>query len=388
MPRPEYGELAPHFITASNQRSDYNFYSVAGRNVLLWFAVSTSRPHTRALLDFMQRHRPVFDDTQLSLFIISSDPQDQAQARVQDAIPGIRVLWDFDLQVAQRYGLIEASRTRPGKRVLRDGMVLLDPNLRGLRWFDTRQPASQLWAERQDALKRMGPPVEGAASPQAPVLILPRIFEPDFCRELIAYYESRGGSDSGYMRTRPDGSIEGVIDYRFKRRRDCIIEEEALAAEARRRIQLRLMPEIAKAFRFQVTRMERYLVACYDGNEGGYFLPHRDNDGTGHRQFAVTLNLNTEDYEGGDLKFPEYGQQTYRAPSGGACVFSCFLLHEATPVTRGTRYAFLPFLYDEASARLRERNNARYVDPKHHYSATPRAAAAPRSPLAESAVEH
>lgn len=113
--------------------------------------------------------------------------------------------------------------------------------------------------------------------------------------------------------------------------------------------------------------MERYLIACYDSKEGGYFRPHRDNDGNGHRQFAVTLNLNSEDYEGGDLKFPEYGQQVYRAPTGGACVFSCFLLHEATPVTRGTRYAFVPFLYDEESAKIREQNNARYVDPKHHY---------------------
>jgi hypothetical protein len=37
-------------------------------------------------------------------------------------------------------------------------------------------------------------------------------------------------------------------------------------------------------------------------------------------------------------------------------VFSCSLLHEATPVTAGERYAFLPFLYDEAGAKLREKN--------------------------------
>ena len=37
-------------------------------------------------------------------------------------------------------------------------------------------------------------------------------------------------------------------------------------------------------------------------------------------------------------------------------VFSCSLLHEATPVTKGTRYAFLPFLFDEAGARIREQN--------------------------------
>ena len=29
---------------------------------------------------------------------------------------------------------------------------------------------------------------------------------------------------------------------------------------------------------------------------------------------------------------------------------------EATKVTKGRRYAFLPFLYDDAAARIRERN--------------------------------
>ena len=82
---------------------------------------------------------------------------------------------------------------------------------------------------------------------------------------------------------------------------------------------------------------------------GGFFKPHRDNTtaGTAHRRFAVTINLNAGDYEGGDLRFPEFGSRTYRAPTGGAVVFSCALLHEATPVTRGKRYAFLPFLYDD-----------------------------------------
>jgi hypothetical protein len=32
------------------------------------------------------------------------------------------------------------------------------------------------------------------------------------------------------------------------------------------------------------------------------------------------------------------------------------LLHEATAVTRGKRYMFLPFLYDEDAAKIREQN--------------------------------
>lgn len=35
-----------------------------------------------------------------------------------------------------------------------------------------------------------------------------------------------------------------------------------------------------------------------------------------------------------------------------ATVFSCPLMHEARPVTRGRRYACLPFLYHEADALI------------------------------------
>ncbi len=68
------------------------------------------------------------------------------------------------------------------------------------------------------------------------------------------------------------------------------------------------------------------------------------------------MNLNTGEYEGGELRFPEFGPRTYRAPSGGAVVFSCSLLHEALPVVKGRRYAYVPFLYDEAGEELRLRN--------------------------------
>jgi len=43
--------------------------------------------------------------------------------------------------------------------------------------------------------------------------------------------------------------------------------------------------------------------------------------------FALTLNLN-EGYEGGHLRFPEYGAYLYRPGAGGAVVFSGSHLHE------------------------------------------------------------
>src|SRR5262249_879140 len=130
----------------------------------------------------------------------------------------------------------------------------------------------------------------------------------------------------------------------------------------------RLLPEVERFFQYQATRMDRQIVSCYDSAIGGHFYRHRDNINAGaqHRRFAVTINLN-KDYDGGDLIFPEFGRRCYRAPHGGAIVFSCGALHEVTPVTRGKRYAFLAFLYGEADAARREANNARLHDREARY---------------------
>ena len=88
-------------------------------------------------------------------------------------------------------------------------------------------------------------------------------------------------------------------------------------------------------------------------------MAHRDNTtkGTSHRRFAVTINLNAAEYEGGELWFPEYGKRLYKPATGSAVVFSCSLLHEARPVTKGIRFALLPFLYDDAAAAIRRANS-------------------------------
>ena len=202
------------------------------------------------------------------------------------------------------------------------------------------------------------------AAVQAPVLVVPRIFEPQLCQALIAYYNQHGGEESGFMRE-VKGRTTLINDDSFKRRRDQEILDQELRNAAMYRIHDRLAPEIAKAFQFQATRIERHIIACYNSTSGGFFRPHRDNTtkGTAHRKFAVSLNLNTGEYEGGCLRFPEFGRQTYTAPAGGAIVFSCSLLHEATAVTKGSRYAYLPFLYDDAAAKIRERNQ-QFLDEK------------------------
>jgi predicted 2-oxoglutarate/Fe(II)-dependent dioxygenase YbiX len=101
--------------------------------------------------------------------------------------------------------------------------------------------------------------------------------------------------------------------------------------------------------------MEGVRIGCYDAAEQGYFRAHHDNTtpATEHRRFAITINLNTGDYQGGALRFPDYGPQLYVPPVGGAVVFSCSLLHEVLPVTAGRRFGLFTFFSTEADEQAR-----------------------------------
>ncbi len=342
------GDPVPWFRAASPSNPQYDFSSAAGRFIVLCFFGSAADPVARSALDLVIRNREIFDDSKLCFFGISIDPADAAEQRVRQMIPGIRLFWDFDRAICRRYGLFADNDA------LRRCWLVLDPMLRVV---------AQAGLSEGEAIIRYLrelPPVEAHAGVEmlAPVLVLPRVFERELCRHLIDLYEKHGGEESGFMRE-VDGRTVAVRDNAFKSRADYTIDDEALRQELRQRIITRLVPEVQKAFQFKVTRMERYIVARYDAETQGKFLPHRDNTtkGTAHRRFAVSINLNAEEYAGGDLRFPEFGSRTYRAPTGGAVVFSCSLLHEVTPMTAGRRYTFLPFMYDEEGARIREQNN-------------------------------
>lgn len=336
------GQTAPWFVCPTPSNPTYSFSSVAGRFVLLAFLPQDPLARASALAR-MAAADALFDQTNLIAFCVVRD--EPTIAAVRDK-PGVRWFLDRDGMVSRGYrALDDAGRENPH-------WLILDPTLRIF--------ASGTMAETERVfalLANLPKPDDHAGVPiMAPVLIVPRVFEPQMCRRLIDFYEGSGGEPSGVMR-QIGGKTVAVLDG-FKSRKDATIEDEAFRTELREQLQTRLIRQIYRAFQFNVTRIERYIVARYTADEGGYFRAHRDNTttGTAHRRFACSINLNAEEFDGGDLRFPEFGNRTYRPPTGGAVIFSCSLLHEATPVTRGKRYAFLPFFFDEAAEEIRRQN--------------------------------
>jgi peroxiredoxin/predicted 2-oxoglutarate/Fe(II)-dependent dioxygenase YbiX len=351
----QVGEPAPWFVCRSPINPHFHFDSVGGRYVVLCFFGSAADPTSRRVLDQVLSCQHVFDDANACFFGVSVDPDDETNCRVQNVIPGFRFLWDFDRSVSRLFG-VTLETDDEGARYRRFTLVL-DERLRALRILPFGENPDRHVSQLVAFLKELPPITTGDLVGQpAPVLIVPRVFEPELCAMLIDYYDSYGGQESGFMRDVEGKTVE-IVDHNFKQRRDQVVRDKRLRVAAMQRIHDRLVPEVHKAFQFHATRIERYIVSCYDSAAGGHFRPHRDNatKGTAHRQFAVSLNLNSQ-FEGGDLRFPEFGPQTYKAPVGGAVVFSCSLLHEATPITTGKRYAFLPFLYDNEAAKIRQQN--------------------------------
>ena len=348
------GDLAPWFRqNCIGQKRLYSFDMAAGRHVVLCFYGASSDPLAQRALHLVQQHAKLFDGRSLSFFGVSTDRVDFPSR--------FRHFADADGLVSRAFGVAP----REGAFTLGDmrrGWYVLDPRLRIVAMFSLGEGSDEAMFRYLQQLP------QDSTDAQVPVLLIPGVFEPEFCQRLIRLHQSQPGLDSAVLT-----EAGAVRDHGFKRRRDCLITENALAAQVQTRIFRRVVPEIHHVFQFAATRLERMIIACYDAAEDGRFGLHRDNTitETAHRRFAVSINLNA-DFEGGELIFPEYGDRRFKPAAGEALVFSCSLMHAVLPMTRGRRYACLPFVYDDAAAALRRSNkSAISADTQSDPAATP-----------------
>jgi predicted 2-oxoglutarate/Fe(II)-dependent dioxygenase YbiX/peroxiredoxin len=363
MPRDEtdtgivLGDPVPWFGAPLIGDGAFNLQVAAGRWIVLSFLGSPANPKAQQEVTELLREAHLFDEDRIVFYGVFTAPPSDPAYYAALSTSAISFVADYDGAVSRAYGAAEMPRT-----------IVLDPMLRAVANIAWDYPTGHVAAVRS-VLKTLPAVDDSAGVPlSAPVLIVPRVLDFQLCDFLVQFYDKLGGKDSGFLLD-ADGQTATVVDYRLKRRNDLSVLVPDVRDAIRSQIVRRLVPAIERFFQFSATRMDRYIVACYDSALGGHFYRHRDNVNVGaqHRRFAVTINLN-HDYDGCDLTFPEFGSRTYRAPHGGAVVFSCGALHQVTPVTRGRRYAFLAFLYGEADAAVREKNNVKIVQSEFRYS--------------------
>lgn len=347
----QWGKAAPWFTAEVAKGGRYELSNMAGRFVVLVFLGDAKSATASAFTTSLKENYPNVHLGEVLIFGLTNNLQELKSKANLESFRGARLFYDENAKIAQLYG----ATLDPTDGEKQPGWFILDPNLRV--WESGDLNDYQSFFNSVNALPSPSSHFSLADEAWAPILLVPRVLTPKECEQLIDYYRATPQRSSGFMITE-DGMTREAHNSKVKSRTDVKIESREMQDVLRRAINTRLVPQVKRAFQFEATRIERYIVACYRAEERGQFRPHRDNTtaATAHRSFAVTINLNSEEYEGGELRFPEFGDRKYTAPTGGAIVFSCSLLHEALPVTRGERFATVPFLYGEEGAKLRVEN--------------------------------
>jgi predicted 2-oxoglutarate/Fe(II)-dependent dioxygenase YbiX len=324
---------------AAGQAIDFTHQSIAGDTVLLW--VSDDRngwqplPELEALTD-------QFAMLEAQLFAVAARMPVPAEPDGQ-----VRLAFDPDRKLRAMFGLE------------RGGVIVVEPHgrvaavLPGPAFDAALAVCRSLHGRSEPSLRRGG----------APVLLLPDVLERGLCEELIAYWAA-GRKHEDLVSSGREAQDTG---QRLKRRADVMLQDKGLFGRVRQRLMTRVVTEMRKVFCFSAASFEPLRIGCYDGARGGYFGRHRDNRTpyTAHRSFAMSLNLNTGAYVGGQIRFPEFGRELYEADAGGAVVFSCNLLHEALPVTSGRRFALFTFFADAVGAAREKEMTAQRLASGH-----------------------
>ncbi len=315
------GERAPDFVLPCGGTATRFYGCAGGAPTVLVFPPIHHEDDSPAFFEAL---------TELTTFVIARrEPKTEL---------GVRVFIDAEGAVSTVYGVPEGK----GR------VVVLDPSLRVIRTVETEAPmGGALAASVRDAVSELPWVEPRVLLAQAPVLLVPRVLEPEVCEHLVAVWRTCGNEETG-VETSQHRTRTHAIRNELKRRRDHTVTDESLIEMLVRVVSRRVLHEVHRAFSYPATRFEGFKIVRYDGAAGGFFRAHRDNlsPATAHRRFALTLNLN-EGYEGGELCFPEYGPIRYRPAAGEALLFSCSLLHEVTEVTAGERFALLSFLFGE-----------------------------------------
>lgn len=326
------GERAPDFVLPGDDGQRARFYGfVGGAPSLLVLTGDGRRGDPPRLLAALVRE--LDDDTVVH---VVAGPGLSVAGAFRDGDGGLHATYGFPLD--------------EGPRVL-----VLDANVRVADVLEDESADRLATAARSAVAALLGDDAPASRAPRhAPVLLVPDALEPPLREELIERCATHGTVETGVETTAGTERVERA-DERRKRRRDHTVEDPDLLRRLSSHVGRRVMPELAKAFAYRATRFEGFKLGCYEADEQGFFAAHRDNlsSSTAHRRFALTLNLN-EDYDGGELRFPEYGPALYRPDAGEALVFSGSHLHEVLPVTRGRRFVLLSFLFgDEHPTRRR-----------------------------------
>jgi peroxiredoxin len=331
------GDRIPNFLLPDQENARRSFYhELLGQPILL---LAGQELNAGAVLALAQRAEEIAE-LKAQIFCVTSSDVIKTAGLMRQMPASFTVFSD---PPGQMVGPLMASAGAGGQGRL----FLLDQNQRimeiveiGSEGCDLTAALSRLKEIRDE--RASSPSTQGRA---APVLLLPHLFDQAFCRQLIDLWKAEhqeGGFSTGYGNTY-DASRKKTLEH--------VIKDPALHRYISYTLARRVGPELAKVFNYQAAfQFEVHIVMSYLPDRQDFFGLHRDDlRPENKRRFALSLNLN-DDFEGGELHFPEYSPDGYKMAAGMGCIFSCPLLHEARPVTKGQRFVMTSFFCDSDQA--------------------------------------
>ena len=343
-PRPlEAGDPAPRVVALDeNGEPAYSHADlVTGRPLVLLFCpLGGGEPPTAFLAAFRDRH-DALAALEATVYGLSRLPVEAIRAAHAALKLPFKLLTDSTGDVFRTYGA-DGEATA----------VILDPNHRIARILRDSAPAALADATLA-YLRQAFPPRRASVQAQAPVLLLPRVLSDADCVHLIELWHrpvNQWPSTDGF---RSEGHTKEQGDFKvghagaYGQMTEYVVRDPAVQQLLDRRFNRRVAPEMRKAFQTGVSQREHYRIVRYDSASGGVLHAHRDNatKETAHRRFTMTINLNAGEYEGGALRFREYGDHLYAVERGTAVIWSAMLLHEVMPVTTGARFVLGVHMY-------------------------------------------
>lgn len=335
----DVGDIAPNFALPDEfgQRVVLDGDDVAGHFTVLIFTGGGAAEEVLAQLQSFAAAAPALDAHKAQVFAIG---------RTADVPASVVWMWP---RLADADGQCHAAfLAGAGAGVT---TVVLAPNRHVIAILSGRdaQAGQALAAIEAVGARRRSTVIQ---TPHPPVLMVPDVLSRADCQYLTRVFAEQGEfvAETGHGAAMPAHDYKvRVPEYGRRDRIDHFIMNRDTSELIHSRFRARLFPEIKKAYQYEITRYEPYRIGCYEGERGGELHGHRDNTLpiVAHRRFACSVNLNSEEFEGGELRFPEFGDEVYRPETGMAIAFSCSMLHEAMHVTKGRRLVLLAFLGGE-----------------------------------------
>jgi len=340
------GDYAPNSVFQDQNREPVSLVEIPYAGAFTAVAVlgDAGNANGAAFLGALKAQAFQFEAAGAMLVAAVAMPAPELATFGNSLLPGFALLADARGECAASFGL--AASGGAGLIAILDRNSHVIAKLTGLPGV---APVAEALAVIGESLRAE---TKSADPGHAPVLLIPRLFEADLCKDLMDFWEQ--GEKRRDEVTQGRGSeVRDNVVADAKKRADVIVPEgdNPLHQAILTRFNMRVVPRIEKVFQYKTISYDGARVGCYDAGDGdgdgGYFRAHRDrvsHKAGQERRFALSLNLNGG-FKGGTLRFNEFGPQTYCPAPGDGVVFSCKLLHEAMPVTKGRRFGLFAFFY-------------------------------------------